>query len=235
MTTQHEPTSPAPPFPRGTICPRCGYDLSGTQTGRCSECGRPYSAADAVAAANRVQVSVERRQLIGGLLGGAILFSGCFGLPLARLGPWAVMVGAFLSVVPLAAVSLAGLIPSICTRRHLRAAAYWAWLRATCTLHLAWIASTSVGVAAVILGPGSHDDGGMLLMAGVCVLLAVNALVGWWTMNRLLGQWRAIGLTEFGIGRWVALLVVCNIGTLAMSIVSAYIGAIGTALIFKFI
>ena len=230
MTTQHEPTSPAPPFPRGTICPRCGYDLSGTQTGRCSECGRPYSAADAVAAANRVQVSVERRQLIGGLLGGAILFSGCFGLPLARLGPWAVMVGAFLSVVPLAAVSLAGLIPSISIRRHLRAAAYWAWLRATYTLHLAWIASTSVGVAAVILGPGSHDDGGMLLMAGVCVLLAVNALARAFYLDLY-----DIGLTEFGIGRWVALLVVCNIGTLAMSIVSAYIGAIGTALIFKFI
>ena len=56
LTTQHEPTSPARRSQR-TICPRCSYDLSGTQTGRCSSAAAP-TAADAVAAANQVQVSV---------------------------------------------------------------------------------------------------------------------------------------------------------------------------------
>jgi hypothetical protein len=44
---EHERMSAAPkpaasePLPGGTVCPDCGYDLRGSTSARCSECGRP--------------------------------------------------------------------------------------------------------------------------------------------------------------------------------------------------
>lgn len=169
------PTTPATtapenqrPVPPGMLCPACAYDLSGSTSGQCSECGRRVAAYDIDMFLARPQ-QIETLKL---LRRRRIIESAAAIIPVALIAGWSngVWLGASLTmfcvVTALAARSFArGVNPDYRPAFEIEMIK---WDRLT---HAPWLGAAALGVALMFLVAIDTAWGGVAMLAPPLIVM----------------------------------------------------------------
>lgn len=220
------PLAPSP-LPAGLRCPACGYELSGSTTPRCSECGRDITFTDLLCFTARQRLLSDRWRLLvrhGVAAAGTVAVMTIGAAVVTRSA--AATVGALaVCSIALAMWAGAGWLLSRFAREHERDLYALAWLQSTWWLHGPWlcipICAAAVIAPALLLRATSWDAGSDWIEL-IAIIGAATWGVGlfvclFYAVKRLSETHRRLQLPQ--CSRWAALMALVWLGAIVLGLV----------------